>query len=350
MAITRGFVGPGRSARDSRLPPGQHDVGEDWPVLHVEATPSIDTEDWTFSVDGLVDTPTTWTWDEIRALPGDRYEGDIHCVTTWSKFDMTFDGVSVDTLLELAGLQDGAAYVMARSHTGYATNLPVEDVTDGRAWVVWDVNGAPLEDVHGAPPGSGRGRSTCRSPRPARARQPSPGWPEPRHRRECSCMPRPITNLPRRGKTTGGHRRPSCAGRPRRLVRSLGRGPVEETSAGLTGDGLPSCGRKLTASVTSRAATPSATTDWVRAPALPLSWAARTAPATPPPAAHLVAPPQRRRRERARVPRRTTAPAGPPRTRQAASRRAGRASPRGGHDLLTGSSSGACAAVSVPDA
>ena len=151
MPITRGFVGRGRSGRDSRLPPGQYDAGDDWPVLHVEATPSLATKDWTFTVDGLVGTPTTWTWDEIRALPGSRYEGDIHCVTTWSKFGMTFEGVSVDTLLEIAGLQDDAAYVMARSHTGYTTNLPIEDVTDGHAWVVWDVDDAPLEAVHGGP-------------------------------------------------------------------------------------------------------------------------------------------------------------------------------------------------------
>jgi DMSO/TMAO reductase YedYZ molybdopterin-dependent catalytic subunit len=151
MPITRGFVGRGRSGRDARLPPGQYDAGDDWPVLHVEATPSVATDSWRFTVDGLVDTPTTWTWDEIRALPADRYEGDIHCVTTWSKFDMTFDGVSVDTLLQAAGIRDDAAYVMARSHTGYTTNLPVEDVIDGRAWVVWDVNGAPLDAVHGGP-------------------------------------------------------------------------------------------------------------------------------------------------------------------------------------------------------
>ncbi|MEW2502830.1 molybdopterin-dependent oxidoreductase [Amycolatopsis sp. CA-161197] len=151
MITTRGFVGRRRSGQDPRLPPGQHDAGGDWPVLHAEATPSIDTGDWTFTIDGLVDTPTSWTWDEIHALAPGRYEGAIHCVTTWSKFDMAFDGVSVDTLLDITGLHDDAAYVMARSHTGYTTNLPIEDVVDGQAWVVWDVNGAPLDDIHGGP-------------------------------------------------------------------------------------------------------------------------------------------------------------------------------------------------------
>ncbi|WP_433288266.1 sulfite oxidase-like oxidoreductase [Pseudonocardia sp. CA-142604] len=151
MPITRGFTRRGASEPDPRLPPGQYDSGDTWPVLHTEATPQIHTDTWTFTIDGLVATPTTWNWREIRALPGSRYQGAIHCVTTWSKFGMTFDGVSVDSLLELAGPLDNAAFVLARSHTGYTTNLPIEDVTDGKAWVVWKVNGAPLEEIHGGP-------------------------------------------------------------------------------------------------------------------------------------------------------------------------------------------------------
>ncbi|GAA1229412.1 molybdopterin-dependent oxidoreductase [Pseudonocardia alaniniphila] len=151
MPITRGFARRDAAARDPRLPPGQYDAGDWWPVLHAEATPSLCTDKWTFTVDGLVTAPTTWSWEEIRAFPGSRYEGAIHCVTAWSKFGMRFDGVSVDTLLDAAGPLDDAAFVLARSHTGYTTNLPIGDVTDGKAWVVWDVNGAPLEGIHGGP-------------------------------------------------------------------------------------------------------------------------------------------------------------------------------------------------------
>jgi DMSO/TMAO reductase YedYZ molybdopterin-dependent catalytic subunit len=66
---TRGFLGRRRSTGRDRLPPGQYDVGTDWPVLSAEVTPDIDTADWTFTVDGLVERPVTWTWDEIHALP-----------------------------------------------------------------------------------------------------------------------------------------------------------------------------------------------------------------------------------------------------------------------------------------
>jgi len=151
MAVfTRGFRGRRRGG-DVRLPPGQYDVGDDWPVLTAEATPRLATSEWTFVVDGLVESPTQWTWDEIRALPGSTYDGAIHCVTTWSKFGMTFAGVSVDTLLAAAGPSPTATHVMAHSHTGYTTNLPLEDVTGGRALVAWEVDGGPLPTEHGGP-------------------------------------------------------------------------------------------------------------------------------------------------------------------------------------------------------
>jgi DMSO/TMAO reductase YedYZ molybdopterin-dependent catalytic subunit len=151
VKFTRGFSGRGRAERDPRLPPGQYDAGHSWPVLTAEPTPRLDTARWSFSVEGLVHTPRTWSWDEIRALPGSTYTGDIHCVTTWSKLGMTFTGVSVDTLLTAAGPLETATHVMAYSHTGYTTNLPLADVTGGRAWVAWDVDGHDLAPEHGGP-------------------------------------------------------------------------------------------------------------------------------------------------------------------------------------------------------
>jgi len=148
---TRGFTGRGRGPRADRLPPGQYDTGAEWPILSAEVTPTLDLSAWTFTVDGLVERPVTWTWDEIHALEPSSYDGDIHCVTTWSKFDMTFAGVSVDTLLAAAGPLPTATHVLARSHTGYTTNLPLADVTGGRAWVVWDAEGRPLQREHGGP-------------------------------------------------------------------------------------------------------------------------------------------------------------------------------------------------------
>jgi len=147
--ITRGFVG--RRNRDLRLPPGQYDAGRQWPVLTAEVTPKLDLATWTFTVEGEVEQPTTWTWDEIHALPPSDYQGDIHCVTTWSKLGVHFSGVAVDTLLAVARPLPAATHVLAFSHTGYTTNLPLADVTGGKAWVVWEYEGEPLTPDHGGP-------------------------------------------------------------------------------------------------------------------------------------------------------------------------------------------------------
>jgi DMSO/TMAO reductase YedYZ molybdopterin-dependent catalytic subunit len=151
MSFTRGFSGRGRANRDERLPPGQYDTGTEWPVLTAEVTPKLATDTWNFTVEGLVEAPTTWTWDELHAFAPSVYNGDIHCVTTWSKLAMTWTGVSVDTLLEAARPLPSATHVLVVTHTGYTTNLPLDDVTGGTAWIAWDVDGSPLAVDHGGP-------------------------------------------------------------------------------------------------------------------------------------------------------------------------------------------------------
>src|SRR6476646_322806 len=98
------FRRPGAaSERDPRLPPGQYDTGSSFPVLTAEVSPRLDLSTWSFRVDGLVDAAQEWTWEQIHRLPASAYEGDIHCVTTWSKLGTSFAGVSVDDLLAAAG-------------------------------------------------------------------------------------------------------------------------------------------------------------------------------------------------------------------------------------------------------
>ncbi|AXT84190.1 sulfite oxidase-like oxidoreductase [Aeromicrobium sp. A1-2] len=149
--FTRGFTGGARRGADQRLPPGQYDTGSGWPVLSAELTPQVDLDAWTMSIDGLVEKPTTWDWPGIHTLPGSSYFGDIHCVTTWTKFDTTFSGISVDSLLQVARPTPEATHVMATSTTGYTTNLPIEDITGGKAWIVWEFDGKPLTAEHGGP-------------------------------------------------------------------------------------------------------------------------------------------------------------------------------------------------------
>ncbi len=149
--MTRGFFGRAHGPRDPRLPPGQYDVGQDWHVLTAEVTPRLRTERWFLTLDGLVETKSTWSWDEAHALPQSKYEGDIHCVTTWSKLATSFEGVSLDVFLDVAKPLPSATHIMATSTTGYKTNLPIEDVSGGKAWVAWSHEGKPLSAEHGGP-------------------------------------------------------------------------------------------------------------------------------------------------------------------------------------------------------
>jgi DMSO/TMAO reductase YedYZ molybdopterin-dependent catalytic subunit len=150
-AVSRGFIGRRRRGQDSahRLPPGQYDVGNAFPVLSAGPTPRRDLATWDFRVHGEVEQPARWSWEEFQALPREEITVDIHCVTSWSKFDTMWSGVSVDTLLEQAN--PTAAFVTAFSDGGYTTNLPLADVTGGKAWVVDSYAGAPLSADHGGP-------------------------------------------------------------------------------------------------------------------------------------------------------------------------------------------------------
>jgi DMSO/TMAO reductase YedYZ molybdopterin-dependent catalytic subunit len=146
--ITRGFRGRRPEVDPSRIPPGQY-LTHDFPVLSAGPTPHTPLDQWTFSVNGQVDDARSWTWEELNALPSDTFTVDIHCVTKWSKLDTSWTGVSVDTLLEHAGTE--AQYLTVFCDGGYTTNLAIEDVTGGKAWVVYDYDGVPLEPEHGGP-------------------------------------------------------------------------------------------------------------------------------------------------------------------------------------------------------
>jgi DMSO/TMAO reductase YedYZ molybdopterin-dependent catalytic subunit len=147
--ISRGFTGRRRQGGDpSRVPPGQY-VTTDFPVLSAGPTPHTPLDEWSFTISGQVGEPVSWPWDEFLALPSETVTVDIHCVTKWSKLDTAWKGVSVDTLLDAVNAE--AAYLTAWSDGGYTTNLTLEDVTGGKAWVAYEFDGQPLEAEHGGP-------------------------------------------------------------------------------------------------------------------------------------------------------------------------------------------------------
>jgi DMSO/TMAO reductase YedYZ molybdopterin-dependent catalytic subunit len=134
----------------ARLPPGQYST-ERFPVLHVGDVPKYAPGAWNLSITGLVDRPFTIDEAELRAMPAVTITRDIHCVTKWTKFDMSWTGVRVRDLLDRAGVQADAKFVMEHAEYGYTTNLPLTDITGDDAIVAYEYEGEPIEPVHGGP-------------------------------------------------------------------------------------------------------------------------------------------------------------------------------------------------------
>jgi DMSO/TMAO reductase YedYZ molybdopterin-dependent catalytic subunit len=147
MAVTRGFSGR-RPADSSRVPPGQY-ITRDFPVLSAGPTPYTRLDDWDFTVRGSVESPVSWSWAEFQALPREKFTVDIHCVTKWTKLDMPWSGVALDTFLD--AVPTSATHAMAFSDGGYTTNVPLADLRGGKAWIVDEYDGEPLDPEHGGP-------------------------------------------------------------------------------------------------------------------------------------------------------------------------------------------------------
>jgi len=146
--VSRGFRRKREAAPADRVPPGQY-VTRDFPVLSAGPTPHTALAQWTFTLRGALDEPISWTWDELRAQPSEMITADIHCVTKWSKLDTSWTGVSLDTLIDT--VETNAEYALAFCDGGYTTNLPLEDLTGGKAWIAYEYDGQPLEPAHGGP-------------------------------------------------------------------------------------------------------------------------------------------------------------------------------------------------------
>lgn len=145
--ITRGFGGRREPEADS-LPPGQH-LTDGFPVLTAGPTQYVDTDDWSLTITTETNDRQTWSWDDLIAMPVDDVEVDIHCVTRWSKLGTRWRGVPVEAFFE--EIESTGDYVMAHSHGGYSTNLPLDDLLDRRAWVVFEYDDGPLPAEHGGP-------------------------------------------------------------------------------------------------------------------------------------------------------------------------------------------------------
>jgi len=134
-----------------RLPPGQS-LTDGFPVLTAGPTPrALSRGDWQLALKVGPKKVHVWNWEQFHELPQTEQVVDIHCVTTWSKFDTRWRGVLVDDLLASAGLAPPTPWVLAHSLDGYSTNVPLADLVGGRAMVATHFDDKPLEEIHGGP-------------------------------------------------------------------------------------------------------------------------------------------------------------------------------------------------------
>jgi DMSO/TMAO reductase YedYZ molybdopterin-dependent catalytic subunit len=144
--VTPGFRGRGRSG--PALPPGQY-LTEDFPVLSAGPTPRVPVDRWELVIATEAGREHRWAWADLMGLPSETPTVDIHCVTKWSKLATTWQGVSLDVLM--SDVETAADFALVHSYGGYTTNLPLEDLLDGRAWIAYRYDGADLAPEHGGP-------------------------------------------------------------------------------------------------------------------------------------------------------------------------------------------------------
>jgi len=135
---------------DQRLPPGQHLV-ETWPVLDLGVKPEIAVSEWTLTIGGLVATPVTWNWEDFLAQPQCTDVSDFHCVTSWSRYDNEWKGVSFAHLIATVKPLSPAKFVLFTSYDEYTTNLPLEACDDDDVLLAHTWNRKPLTKDHGGP-------------------------------------------------------------------------------------------------------------------------------------------------------------------------------------------------------
>lgn len=139
-----------QAPREQRLPPGQRLV-KDWPVLDLGVQPHVRSSDWALTIDGAVASPLMWDWEALMAAPQVENQSDIHCVTSWSRYDNVWQGVATRTICEMVKPLDGVRHVILHSYDGYTTNVSLDVFAASDCLVAHSHDGAPLARQHGGP-------------------------------------------------------------------------------------------------------------------------------------------------------------------------------------------------------
>jgi DMSO/TMAO reductase YedYZ molybdopterin-dependent catalytic subunit len=134
----------------ARVPPGQY-LTEKWPVLHYGPVPPFNPKTWEFRVFGNVENEIKLNWEEFQKLDQTAVQADMHCVTTWSRLDQKWEGISFAKIIELAKPKSDSKFVIAHSEYGFTANTPLEYCMRDDCLIALRANGAPLTAEHGSP-------------------------------------------------------------------------------------------------------------------------------------------------------------------------------------------------------
>jgi DMSO/TMAO reductase YedYZ molybdopterin-dependent catalytic subunit len=134
----------------TRVPPGQY-VTDRFPVLHAGVTPRVDVSKWDFQINGLVETPASFAYQQMLDMPQVSRSFDIHCVTKWSKLDTVWEGVAVSEVMSKIKLAPGVTHVLVMAEQGFTANLPLADFVREENLFAHRFGGKPLEPDHGWP-------------------------------------------------------------------------------------------------------------------------------------------------------------------------------------------------------
>ena len=133
-----------------RLPPGQT-LTEKFPILDLGITPQIDTLNWSISIFGLVNKELNLSIDDLKKYKQVISISDFHCVTHWSKFDVTWGGVLLKDILLDANIKKDGQFATIVSYDDYTTNLTVKALTDNDVVLAYELEGNELTKEHGGP-------------------------------------------------------------------------------------------------------------------------------------------------------------------------------------------------------
>nr|BCX00834.1 MAG: sulfite oxidase-like oxidoreductase [Bacteroidota bacterium] len=133
------------------MPPGQRYI-DTFPIYDITPQrPRFDPATYRFRIWGACEAPLELSWQELEALPRLEVVADFHCVTTWSKRALVWEGIPVRILLERVRPHPEAVQAMAHCLEGYTTNVPLSYLWEEDVLLADKLNGAPLSPEHGAP-------------------------------------------------------------------------------------------------------------------------------------------------------------------------------------------------------